>query len=310
MEHIHGCLNNGERTCITSGDKKKMSDAIKKMFVDLDSIDSDEKPKKAATKKAATKKGGEDKPQEPLLHDSGHNIVEFLSKGKFGYPSTFEYRDMMVRDEEILATAKASTYARTLNSVLKSVMNDPEWYEDMVVSDRDYALMWIWAQNYGSTKDLMVTCSNSECGKTNKHVVDLTKLETVEINEKIKFPYEMELKCGTTVSIHPPTVADEMFSEDWVTKNPTDKFNLVMSARCIHMPMEPQFRAKLEWLRDNVTGAELSKITRYHEFSWFGVNPEISHVCPSCKEVTVGDIPFSANDILWPTVHADIEEFV
>lgn len=277
-----------------------MSDAIKKMFVDLDEA-------KAETKKTKTPKAPK---TETLLHDSGHNIVEFLSHGKFGYPETFEYRDMMVRDEEILATTKPSTYSRTLNSVLKSVMNDPDWYEDMTVSDRDYALMWIWAQNYGATKTLTVTCSNAECGKENRHDVDLTKLDVVEINEKIKYPFEMTLKCGAEVTLHSPTVADEMFAEDWITKNPTDKFELVLFARTIRMKVEPHFKSKLEWVRDKVTGAELGKIRRYQEFAWYGVNPEIKHTCPSCKEVTLGDIPFSSTDILWPTVHADIEEFV
>lgn len=286
-----------------------MSDAIKNMFIDLDDIDKvSEKKSKPKTKSKAKVEVEQEEPS--LLHDSGHNIVEFLSGGKFGYPSTFEYRDLLVRDEEILATAKPSTFSRTLNSVLKSVMNDPEWYEQMVISDRDYALMWIWAQNYGSIKTLLVTCSNKECGKENKHEVDLTKLDVVEINNKIKYPFEMTVKSGATITIHAPTVADELFAEEWISKNPNDKYDLVLAARTIHMEIEPHFKAKLNWVRDKLTGAEFSKINKYQEFSWFGVNPEIKHVCPSCKEETLGDIPFSSSDILWPTVHADIEEFL
>ena len=289
-----------------------MSSAIKDMFVSLDKDGNpiekeDTKPKAKA--KAKAKETIEDI-EESLLHDNQHNIVEFLSKGRFGYPETFEYRDMMVKDEEILATAKTSTYSRTLNSVLKSVMNNPPWFEDMLVSDRDFALMWIWAQNYGSTKTLNVTCSNAECGKESAHVVDLTKLVTTTLNEKIKYPFQMELKCGVSVSVHAQTVRDELFAEDWINKNPDDKFEIVMAARVMHLPMEPQFASKLKWLRESVTGPELGKIKRYQEHAWFGVNPTIKHVCPSCKEVTTGDIPFSASDILWPTVHADIEEFV
>ena len=283
-----------------------MSNAIKEMFVELDDSGEPivEKPKVKPKAKPKVEK------EESLLHDSGHNIVEFLSKGKFGYPETFEYRDMLVKDEEILATAKTTTYSRTLNSVLKSVMNNPEWYEDMVISDRDYALMWVWAQNYGATKTLTVTCSNAECGKESRHDVNLTHLPTTDMNEKIKYPFEMELKCGQSVTIHPPTVADELFAEEWLVKNPSDRYDTVMSARVIKLEREPMFISKLEWLRNNVTGAELGKIKRYQEHSWFGVNPEIKHVCPACKEVTYGDIPFSSSDILWPTVHADLEEFL
>ena len=283
-----------------------MSNAIKEMFVELDDNGDPivEKPKAKPKAKPKVEK------EESLLHDSGHNIVEFLSNGKFGYPETFEYRDMLVKDEEILATAKSTTYSRTLNSVLKSVMNNPDWYEDMVISDRDYALMWVWAQNYGATKTLTVTCSNEECGKESRHDVNLTQLPTTDMNEKIKYPFEMELKCGQRVTIHPPTVADELFAEEWLVKNPSDRYDTVMSARVIKLEREPMFISKLEWLRNNVTGAELGKIKRYQEHSWFGVNPEIKHVCPACKEVTYGDIPFSSSDILWPTVHADLEEFL
>lgn len=284
-----------------------MSNAIKDMFVELDEDGNpiDDKPKKKTTK-AKSKEVKE----ESLLHDSGHNIVEFLSNGRFGYPNTFEYRDMLVKDEEILATAKTSTYSRTLNSVLKSVMNNPDWYEDMLISDRDYALMWIWAQNYGATKTLSVTCSNEECGKTNVHNVNLTQLPTTPLNEKIRYPFEMDLKCGHTVTIHPPTVKDELFAEEWLNKNPADRYDTVMSARVIRLEREPLFASKLEWMRNNVTGPELGKIKRYQEHSWFGVNPVIKHVCSSCKEETHGEIPFSASDILWPTVHADLEEFL
>lgn len=292
----------------------------KNMFVELDENgDVIEKTKPVPKKTTTVKKKAETtKPvvedvveeDETQLHDSDHNIVEFLSQGRLGYPETFEYRDMLVRDEEVLATAKTSTYSRTLNSVLKSVMNDPDWYETMAVSDRDYALMWIWAQNYGSTKTLSITCSNQECKSQNTHVVDLTDLPVIDLKETIAIPYTMALKCGLTVTIHPPTVKDELFAEDWVTKNPSDKFETVMAARVIRLDREPMFRSKLEWLRNSVTGAEFGKIKRYQEAVWFGVDPEIKHTCPKCKEVTVGDIPFSTSDILWPTVHADLEEFV
>lgn len=275
-----------------------MSEMIKKMF-----DENVEDPEKSTGKKSAGKK------KKTLLHSSEHNIAKFVSGGNFGYPDFFEFRDMYVKDEEILSTATDSTYSRTLNSVLKSVMNSPDWYEDMVVYDRDYALMWIWTQNYGAKKDLTVTCRNKECGHEETKTIDLSTLPFTKLNEKIQYPYEMELKSGDVVSIHMPTVADEMFAEEWCSKN-KDDFETVLAARTIKLKQEPTFKRKLEWIRDNITALEYGKIRKYREFAWFGINPRIEHICTKCKEVTFGDIPFSPSDILWPTVHADIEEFL
>ena len=279
----------------------------KNMFVQLD---DDGNPIEEVKKKTATKKKPAEKKEESLLHDSGHNIVVFLSGGKLGYPAVFEYRDLLVKDEEVLSTATDTTYSRTINSVLKSVMNDPEWYEKMTVHDRDYALMWIWAQNYGSTKTLTVTCSNRSCGAENTHVVDLTNLPVTKLNEKIKVPLNMTLKNGVEIEVNLPTVADELFVEEWLKNHPNDKYQTVMTARLISFGMEPRFEEKMKWISENVLASEYGKIKKYHELAFYGVNGMIEHKCKHCKEVTYGEIPFSTSDVLWPTVHADIEEFL
>src|SRR5690606_33709188 len=67
---------------------------------------------------------------------TGMNILDLPSEGRLGYPSSVNYRDIMTKDEEVLSSATADTYGRTLNGVVKSLLNDCEFYNKMSIYDR------------------------------------------------------------------------------------------------------------------------------------------------------------------------------
>jgi hypothetical protein len=242
------------------------------------------------------------------LPASGFNQVDLPSDGVFGYPSHVEYRDILVKDEEVLASATVDTYSKTLNAVLKSVMNDAPFYEQMTIHDRDYMLVWVWANNYTATKDVEITCSH--CSHKQVKRVDLTKLPQTNVSKTIKVPFEIPLRSGNKIMVRLNTVADEIFAEEYIRKNKSAKFEHVMMMRSIDVGVAIPFEAKMKWISENVTGKEMGMVRKFHSHFAFGVNPRIEHVCDECSGVTHGDVPFQTEDILFPTVSSDFEKLL
>tara|TARA_Y100000593_G_scaffold91341_1_gene179880 strand:- start:3233 stop:4084 length:852 start_codon:yes stop_codon:yes gene_type:complete len=246
---------------------------------------------------------------EPVVVPGNVNIVEFPSKGLLGYPSLMEYREMMVADEEILASATESTYSRTLNGVLKSVMNDCPFFEKLTVVDRDWALIWIWANNYTDVKTVTVECNS--CSNKEDHKVYLSKLPYTDIRENISKhnPTKIPLaKTGGHVEVRLNTVADEMFAEEYTARHKDVKWDFVMLCRSIGLGRDIPFDVKMKWVRENVSAKEMSMIRKYHSHFAYGINPTIEHKCSACGEVTHGLVPFQATDVLFPDVSDDFAD--
>lgn len=280
---------------------RKNASPTAQMFVEETPIEEANIKEATAAESAVTKAAS--------LPSSDHNVTDLPSAGKFGYPEYVEYRDILVKDEEVLAGATAETYAKTLNAVLKAVMNECAFYEDMIIHDRDFMLLWIWANNYTAVKDVEITCGS--CATKTKHKVDLTQLPFSEVKENIKVPFAVPLKkTGGQILVRLNTVADELFAAEYTKKNKNAKFEHVMMVRSIDVGIEMPFDLKLKWIGENVSGREMGMIRKFHSHFAFGVDPVINHTCPACGEVTRGNIPFQTEDILFPTVSADFEELL
>lgn len=249
--------------------------------------------------------------REPL--PSGQNFLELPSKGLLGYPTTVTYRDILVKDEERLSTATGETYARTLNSVLKGILNDCKFFEDMTIFDRDYALVWLWANNYDHVKKIDVKCENPECGHEETKKVDLQEVDVKNVNPKIPVPFEIPMATGGTLKVRLSTVGDEIDVEDFLSYGKNREkyaFDHLMMVASIVTEYNMPFANKLKWVGENVRGKEMGLVRKFHQYFRYGVDDVIRHECSECKEVTLGQLPFSASDVLFPTVSNDIEEFL
>lgn len=251
---------------------------------------------------------------EELVRDialpaSGFNTVDLPSKGLLGYPAFAEYRDIMVKDEEVLSSATVETYAKTLNSVLKSVMNECDFYEKMCIHDRDFMLIWVWANNYSAVKTVEISCGS--CGNKDEHKIDLTQLPQTDINEKIKKQFVLPIKkTGGSVTVRLNTVSDELMAEEVVRKNKNLKYESVMLALSIDLGINVPFDVKWKWITENMSGKEMAYVRQYHAHYAFGVDAVLKHSCSACGEVTHGAVPFQAEDVLFPTVSTDFEELL
>lgn len=279
-----------------------MKSPTQKMFVD--EVEKKTKPRAKKVEKIETSE------HDVVLGSSDANILKLPSKGKLWYADSVEYREIMVGDEETLALSSNDTYARTLNSVIKSVLNGCEFYEDMTVYDRDFALVWLWANNYSPIKEVNVTCR--ACKHKDNHKVDLTSVPVKDIKDNTPKFLTLPLKKGSLkeVNIRLNTVQDELNVENYMVSKPKSNFNMLMLVSSIDTGFDMSLDKKLEWVRDNVTGAELGIVRNFHKHFKYGITDTIEHTCSKCKEVTIGPLPFQAEDILYPTVSTDFEELL
>lgn len=257
---------------------------------------------------SATKKETHEE-ERVMIPSSGHLIAHLPSSGKLGYPETVEYRDLMVSDEELLATATKDTYARVLNGVLKSVMNNCPFFEQMSIHDRDYMLVWIWANNYDNIKHVEVECAH--CGNKESKKIDLTALNIEKIQEDFKPFIEIPIKkTGGTIKVRPHTVAGELLTDEYVRKHPNERFDYVQLVASIDVGAEVPMEAKIKWVKDNISSREMQVVRAYHNKFSFGIESSIAHECTACKGVTHGPIPFQTADVLFPTSSIDITQYL
>jgi hypothetical protein len=277
--------------------KPKTRNVTKEMFVDeepqvKDSFEEIEQPLE----------------EESNIHEEVANILTLPSLGKLGYPKEVTYRDILVKDEEVLSMATEETYAKVLNRVLKSILNDPPFYEKMSIHDRDYAMIWLWANNYDPIKKMKVTCGH--CENVDTHNFDLRTVEVEDIKEDFVDSLEIPLKNGGRVAVRLPTVEDELSAEEYTRKNKNHSYQYVLLAHTIKIPKVMKFSEKLEWIGDNMTAQEIGYVKNYHKYFKFGVNSLAEYKCTACGEVTQDFIPFQAEDILMPTTTGDFRKFL
>lgn len=272
------------------------------MFFD----DTEEQPPKSSPQAPPM----EEVAPDPVVGSGQHNVLELPSNGVHGYPREVKYREILVGDEEVLATATPETYAKTLNSVLKSILNDCSFYEQMTVYDRDFALIWLWAYNYDMIKDVEITCQH--CEKKEAKKVDLQKVPVTEAKENLPVPFRMPLKRASVeyVDLRMITVANELEVNEYLIKNPKADYEIASLVSTMDFGVKTTLDNKMKWARENVTSAEMGIIRNFHRYFKYGVDSTIEHVCSECQGVTRGEIPFQTEDVLRPSVRADFEEFL
>lgn len=283
-----------------------MSDFMSVEGVDETPEESVDKKLDTPSPKNASNVGGENR----------YNIVDLPSNGNLNYPSSVNYREMLFGDEKVLASAADDTYLRTLNNVLKSILNDCEFYEDLSIHDRDYLLMWIFANNYNPYRDLQIECPS--CGNVDEKRVDLTKLEVTPLTDDYVEPFKFTSEKGHELALRVIRVKDELKAdkhvrtqiEKQIPSNKIDDIANVMQVCSIDVGQAIELEQKLRWCEQNLTISDMRIIRRFHEYFSFGVNDVITHNCTSCDYELTGRVPFDTGDTFRTSVSDDFEDLL
>lgn len=251
-------------------------------------------------------------PVAAVLDSPDGNLIKLPSGGVHGYPAVVSHRDMLFRDEEILSSATSDTFALVLNKVLKGVLNGCEFYEKLSICDRDYLLVRIWATNYTPTKTVEHTCPH--CKTKGNHVIDYTKVESVDIHPTFTGLWTFNLKkTGAPVTVRLNTVADEITAENYIQNNKTVSLSSVMLALSVDFGIDGlPTEQRIKLVNDNVTTMEMGKIKKFHTLLNYGLPKQLTLICKEkeCGKPSDADFPFRWTDIIAPTVSADIEDFL
>lgn len=235
--------------------------------------------------------------------------VTLPSKGMLGYPAEVKYRDILVRDEKILATTTLANFTKTLNELLKSLLGNPTWFDQLTVHDRDFLLVYIWANNYSPEKNVKVKCSNEHCQLENNVVIDLTKLDVNEISDRYK-EMRFKTKFGKEIGVRLATVKDQITTEDFLRRHKDEyDFDTVFYSLTIDTGNVLPLDAKIRWVEENVTGKDMARVRMYHEYFKYGLDDMLEMTCRECGEVTHYQLPFRP-EWLRPTPRENFEELL
>ena len=235
--------------------------------------------------------------------------VDLPSVGSLGYSERMKYRDVMVKDEKLLAVATADTYQEIMDKILYSLLEDPSDYEKLSIHDRDYLLIWIWANTYTTIKEYEVSCKH--CGVTGNSVVDITKLNVENLSDDYIPDFELPLsKTGEVVKLNLLTVADERKVVNYLDglDDEGDYINTLMT-QSITFEKQMTLEQKLKYVAENVKGKEMGIIRAFHKHFKFGIDNKVKYKCSQCAGVTEYEFPFSV-DFFIPEVQRDFERLL
>lgn len=250
-------------------------------------------------------------PADDYVEPATGNLIDLPSRGKLGYPSTISHREIMAGDEEILKSSTNKNFSRTVNGVLKSICNDPEFFDEMYIGDRDYALIHIWANTYESEKEFEVRCRH--CNHKEEKTIDIFDLKTDPVKEDIRprFPIKIK-KTGDTLNLRLVNVRDDNNAEKFLAENP----DYDASMETVHYALAIEFgrpmstKERVEYVKTNVSAKEFGIIREFHRYFQFGLDTTFEHTCSECKGVTRGTVPFHPEDVIAPEVRTDFEQLL
>jgi len=190
---------------------------------------------------------------------------------------------------------------------VKSLLKDPEAFDGMSIYDRDYLMLWIWANNYTTTKEFEVTCP--VCDNVDHISVDVTKVDVSELSEEIKVPHPFKLKDGKVINLKLLSVEDEQIANDFVKSNKKESLESVLLALVMDVGKVMPLPQKLRWIEDNICGKDMGLIRGFQDYFKYGVDDKEEHTCEACGEVTQHHIPFSI-EFFMPTLRNDFEKLL
>ena len=293
-------------------------------FMEVDGLDEDktQTKKKRTTKKVKEDQKANEQYQTPHVENANtssekrYNIVDLPCNGKLNYPSTINYREMLFGDQKVLASASDDTYLRTLNNTLKSILNDCEFYEQLSIHTRDYLLFWIFANNYGTHRELQIECPS--CGNVDKHTVDLTKLNVINLSDDFVEPFNFKTEKGKDIAIYAMRVKDELHADKFIRSQMEEKsktsvgdMETAMVASSLDVGKALDLKSKIQWVDNNLTVKDMQIIARYHEYFTFGVDDLITHECTECGKEIEGRVPLhDQGSFRGQNVSADFESLL
>lgn len=240
--------------------------------------------------------------------------IDLPSGGKF-YPEGSPLRNgkvdvkyMTAKEEDILTSTNLIQKGVVIDKLMESLIVTPGVKpDDLLIGDLNAVMVAARILAYG--KDYPIELACGACGTKFEHIVDLSKLDTIEAdNDTHAGEYEVKLPTGVVVTFKLLTRADE--KQITAEVNGLKKFN---------NSIESDSTTRLKYIITSFNGNRDRKAVRefaeamiirdvralreaYRKVSP-DVNFDLNIPCSSCENVVKARMPFGAN-FFWPDLGA------
>ena len=235
-------------------------------------------------------------------------VIDLPSKGKFypeGHPlksGQIELKYMTAKEEDILTSQNLIKKGIVLDKLVDSlIVTKGVTHEDLFLGDLNAVMVASRILGYG--KEYPVTATCPKCDEPNEHVVNLTELETKELDETTSLELELPIsKRKLKLRLLTRKIEKAIEQE-------------LEGLRKIGLQVEPEATTRMRHLIEEVDGSTNQKDIRdtvetmlvadtraIREF-YKKVSPDVkfetNYTCPSCGETSVLPIAIGLN-FFWP----------
>jgi hypothetical protein len=229
---------------------------------------------------------------------------EFPSKGKFyeNIPATINVRAMTGEEEQILATPRWVRKGKAIDMIFRRCIKEPINTEELLSSDRTHLLIYLRGISYTPEYDVEIKCPN--CSIKFAHVIDLNDLDVDTCPDDFsmdslsgtlpvsKFRYRYRLATGQDEQ----EISNyrEKRIQQWGDQGEDDTL-LYRTALLLEEIEGVTMKKELALLLKKLPIQDVAYLRNEINTPPFGVDTELSVLCPSCTEEFKIDLPLETN---------------
>lgn len=229
---------------------------------------------------------------------------EFPSKGKFyeNIPATINVRAMTGEEEQILATPRWVRKGKAIDMIFRRCIKEPINTEELLSSDRTHLLIYLRGISYTPEYDVEIKCPN--CSIKFAHVIDLNELDVETCPDGFsmdslsgtlpvsKFRYRYRLATGQDEQ----EISNyrEKRIQQWGDQGEDDTL-LYRTALLLEEVEGVTMKKELALLLKKLPIQDVAYLRNEINTPPFGVDTELSVLCPSCTEEFKIDLPLETN---------------
>lgn len=201
--------------------------------------------------------------------------------------SKIRIRPFKGKDEVLIAELTLENVKKKFVTIITNVIQGIE-PEKLTSGDSKYIVLWEAISSYDQDYPIKIVCE--ECLEDVNVVVDLGKINSVDLPDDFKQPYDVQLS-DRIVQLRLLTLGDEIASFDWLKKGKS--VYLYSFARSI-VDENTTILDKIEMLGD-MSLKDLNEIRKFHVKYDHGPDMKAPYTCPECGNEGKLELPFQLN---------------
>jgi len=208
-------------------------------------------------------------------------------------------RPYMGSDEIVLAQINPVNVESKYLQVLRDVVRGIDVTE-LTLGDRLYIILWEYVNSYNEHMKVRTVCTH--CLESIEPMINLTKLEKVELPKDFAQPYHLVLPSGGSVDLRLLTVGDQIEIEKFPNAAEAYLFKWARSIVSEKSVVEMMYDLK------KFSAKDLATIRSWHEKMYHGPDMSTKFQCPKCGNEEDVEVPFRL-DFIFPDGQALTDTF-